>query len=144
MFHKKEAPSRTSLAPNGSRPASGLETVIADGVRLEGDLKTPSSVELCGTVEGEVEVGGRLVVRESGRVLGDVTAREVLVEGVVEGSVTAAGRLELGASGHIQGDLRAGTVSIADGAFLVGKVEMTGASESSPTKDVRLAQPAAV
>lgn len=146
MFQKKVALEPTVRATG--RPASGPETRIAEGVRVNGDLVSPSGVELRGTVEGNLEANGTLLVRESGRVLGNVTAREVTVEGVVEGQVTAMHRIELGASGRVQGDLKAGTVSIADGAFFQGRVEMTDASDPSRTErqdpKVGLPQPAAV
>ena len=106
----------------------GTKTVIGPGVRVEGDLKSPSGVELLGTVEGSFEVAGLLIVRESGRVIGDVTAQDVIVQGAVEGRVIAAQRIELGASGRIQGDLQAKAVSIAEGAYFEGKVQMAAST----------------
>ncbi len=116
--------------------------MIGPGVRVEGDLKSPAGVELLGTVEGSFEVAGLLVVRESGRITGDVTAQDVIVQGVVEGRVIAAQRIELGPSGRIQGDMRAKTVSIAEGAYFEGKVEMTAPSDSSQRRRKKVLVPA--
>ena len=131
MFQKKAASTEPNPTRRVTEPAPGTETVIGPGVRVEGDLKSPSGVELLGTVEGSFEVAGLLVVRESGRVIGDVTAQDVIVQGAVEGRVIAAQRIELGSSGRIQGDMRAKAVSIAEGAYFEGKVEMKAPSDSS-------------
>ena len=125
MFQKKDS----NPARNATELAPGTETVIGPGVRVEGDLKSPSGVELLGTIEGSFEVAGLLVVRESGRVIGDVTAQDVIVQGAVEGRVIAAQRIELGPSGRIKGDMRAKAVSIAEGAYFEGKVEMKASPE---------------
>ena len=128
MFEKNVA---SNLRRSDSEPASGAETVIGPGVRIDGDLKSPSGVVLHGSVEGDFEVAGLLVVGESGRIIGDVTARGVIVRGAVEGRIAAGERIELGSSGRVQGDLQAKAVSIVEGAYLQGKVEMTAPFGSS-------------
>ena len=138
MFQKKDS----NPARNATELAPGTETVIGLGVRVEGDLKSPSGVELLGTVEGSFEVAGLLVVRESGRVIGDVTAQDVIVQGAVEGRVIAAQRIELGPSGRIKGDMRAKAVSIAEGAYFEGKVEMKTPSDSSQRRRKEVLVPA--
>ena len=134
MFQKKTASTEPGPARSVAAPASGTETIIGPGVRVEGDLKSPSGVELYGTVEGSFEVAGLLVVRESGRVTGDVTAQDVIVHGAVEGRVIAEQKIELGSSGRIKGDVRARTVSIAEGAYFQGKVEMASGESTSSSR----------
>ena len=141
MFQKK------ATADNPRRPTeptTSTETVIGRAVLVEGNLSSRSGVELLGTVEGNVEVAGPLVVRESGRVIGDVTAHDVIVDGAVQGQVKATGRIELGATGRIEGDLRGRAVAIADGAYFVGKVEMSMDSETRKSNRVPAVQPAVV
>ena len=138
MFQKKDS----NPARNATELAPGTETVIGPGVRVEGDLKSPSGVELLGTIEGSFEVAGLLVVRESGRVIGDVTAQDVIVQGAVEGRVIAAQRIELGPSGRIKGDMRAKAVSIAEGAYFEGKVEMKAPTDSPQRRRKEVLVPA--
>jgi cytoskeletal protein CcmA (bactofilin family) len=127
MFEKNVA---SNLRRVDSGPASIAETVIGPGVRIDGDLESPSDVVIQGSVEGNFEVAGILVVGESGRVRGDVTARDVIVRGAVEGRIVAGERIELGPSGRVQGDLFARAVSIAEGAYLQGRVEMSAPLDS--------------
>jgi cytoskeletal protein CcmA (bactofilin family) len=113
---------------------SGVETVIGPGVRIDGHLKSPSNVVIHGSLEGNVDIAGILVVGESGRLIGDVTARDVIVRGAVEGRIVAGERIELGPSGRVQGDLQAKAVSIAEGAYLQGKVAMSAPFDSPSTR----------
>jgi cytoskeletal protein CcmA (bactofilin family) len=108
--------------------------VIGSGVQIKGDIKAPSNVELCGTVEGSFEVDGHFVIRESGRLIGNVSANDIVVEGEVEGQVVAAQKVELGSTGRIQGDVQAKAVSIAEGAFFQGKVQMAGSGSGATSK----------
>ena len=133
MFQKKEAP-----APPASRgvfePTLGTDTVIGTGVQIKGDFKAPANVELRGTVEGNLEVDGLFAIRESGRLIGSVTASDVVVEGEVEGEIAATEKVEISSTGRVQGDVQAKVVCIADGAFLQGKVQMAN-GESAASKN---------
>jgi len=128
MFEKNVA---SNARRSDSGLASGAETVIGPGVQIDGDLKSPSNVVIHGSLEGDFDVAGTLVVGESAQVIGDVTAREVIVRGAVEGRIVAGERIELGPSGRVQGDLQAKAVAIAEGAYLQGKVEMSAPFDST-------------
>jgi cytoskeletal protein CcmA (bactofilin family) len=57
----------------------------------------------------------------------------VRISGKVMGNVVGQDRVEVMATGTVEGDIVAPRVTVADGAFLKGKVEMTstgGGSES--------------
>ncbi len=98
--------------------------MIAAGVQIKGDFKARSNVELRGTVEGSFELDGVLAIRESGRLLGNVTASGVVVEGEIEGEIAATEKVKICSTGRVRGDIQARVVSIADGAFFQGKVQM--------------------
>jgi cytoskeletal protein CcmA (bactofilin family) len=110
----------------------GTDTVIGTGVQIKGDFKAPANVELRGTVEGNLEVDGLFAIRESGRLIGSVTASDVVVE--VEGEIAATEKVEISSTGRVQGDVQAKVVCIADGAFLQGKVQMAN-GESAASKN---------
>ena len=135
MFQKKEAPAPPRASRGVFEPTRGTDTVIGPGVQMKGDFKASSNVELRGTVEGNFDVDGLFAVRESGRLIGNVTASDVVVEGEIEGEIAATQKLEICSTGRVQGDVQAKVVSIADGAFLQGKVQMAnGESEASKDK----------
>jgi cytoskeletal protein CcmA (bactofilin family) len=98
--------------------------VIAAGVQIKGEFKARSNVELRGTVEGSLDVDGVLAIWESGRLIGNVTARDIVVEGEIEGEIAATEKVKICSTGRVRGDIQARVVSIADGAFFQGNVQM--------------------
>jgi cytoskeletal protein CcmA (bactofilin family) len=64
-------------------------------------------------------------VGSQGLVKGEIHAKEVCVSGKVLGNIVGHDRVEVMATGSVEGDIVAPRVTVADGAFLKGKVEMT-------------------
>jgi cytoskeletal protein CcmA (bactofilin family) len=139
MFEQKAASLPAPSPPDAGPGPSTSETVLGVGIRIKGDIKTPSGVDLRGSVDGSFDVGGLFIVRESGRVTGNVTARDVVVHGVIEGHVIAEQKVVLGPSGRVQGNLRAKAVAIAEGAFFEGNVEMADpVSTETPRRETKV------
>ena len=67
----------------------------------------------------------KLTIGPSARVDADVAARDIVILGVINGNVTATMRVELRKGGNLTGNVRAARLSIEEGAFLSGKVELT-------------------
>ena len=127
MFRK---PEQASPEPPPTRRFTDRDdhaTVILSDLSIEGDIAGEGSVDLGGTVRGNVRIGGLCRVREKARIEGSIVARQVLIEGEVQGLyVKATGKLELGAHARVRADLEAGTVALADGCELHGSVRMGG------------------
>lgn len=109
---------------------TGGETVIAQGVKVEGDFTSLGNVIIEGEVAGSVKVDGDLRVGESARIAADVTARNAMIAGGVEGNLTVAETLDLTASARIAGDLSASVLTVASGATINGRISM-GSKKSS-------------
>ena len=70
--------------------------------------------------EGYIEVAGNVVVGESGRVMADISGRNITVAGLVKGNITGTGRLEILATGQVIGDITVASVMIDDGGIFQG------------------------
>jgi cytoskeletal protein CcmA (bactofilin family) len=104
------------------------------GLRIRGALTGSDSVELSGTFDGPITVDGLCRVNEGGRVTGDVTAADAVIAGDVHGRLSVVGRLEMGAQARVVADIEAGTIAIAEGCFIEGRIHMRGStSGSQPT-----------
>ena len=101
-------------------------TVIAPGIRIKGEISGDDPVQLAGTLEGPSRVSALYCVREGGRVLGEITAPNIVIEGEVAGESLVAEKVEIGALARVKANLRARTVAIAEGAFFDGQVSMEG------------------
>jgi len=142
VFRKPEAPEPTPPPARRFTDRQGDATVILPGLAIDGDIEGEDSVDIAGRVHGNVRIGGLCRVRETGRVEGDIRARQVLIEGEVEGRrITAAEKLELGARARVRADLEAGTVALADGCRFHGSVRMGGEGGAVTFTEKRAGEP---
>ncbi len=93
-------------------------------MRVIGRMHTTSVVTVAGTVLGTVTADEQVMVTKSGRVAGDVEAREVVLDGEVHGSVDARERLEIQASAVICAELHAPRLMVHEGAVVDGDVSI--------------------
>jgi cytoskeletal protein CcmA (bactofilin family) len=113
-------------------------TLIATGTEISGDLRFSHQLYLNGHVTGDiVAVDGddaTVVISESGRVTGDIRARNVIVGGQVQGNVFAGGRVELASSARVRGDVHYRLMEMQLGATVDGRMlhhEIEAASADS-------------
>ena len=99
-------------------------SVVGPDMRVIGRMHTTSVVTVAGTVVGAVSADDQVMVTTSGRVAGDVQAREVIVGGEVHGSVDARERLEIEASAVVCGDLHSPRLMVHEGAVVDSHVSM--------------------
>jgi cytoskeletal protein CcmA (bactofilin family) len=86
-------------------------------------------------------------VGRNGQVSANITAREIVVLGKVRGNVSATDRVDIRAEGSLNGDVSAARISIEDGAFFKGgidirKPEGKGGAVPAAAAPVAAAEPA--
>jgi cytoskeletal protein CcmA (bactofilin family) len=106
-------------------PATGKpETVIGANTTLVGTVKTDGNIRVDGSVEGEIEVLGNLIIGATGRVIATVKAQNIHVSGAVKGEITATEQLEISPSGKVWGDITAASLHIEPGGLFRGQSTM--------------------
>ena len=104
-------------------------------LRIKGELVGTEELVIDGEVEGTVDLGeSRLTIAPQGRVQADVKAREIIIEGTVRGTARASDRLHIAKSGNVSGDLVAARVSIEDGAYFKGSIDIQKPEEQKAAK----------
>jgi cytoskeletal protein CcmA (bactofilin family) len=117
-----------------SAPASGLAQ-IGKSVVIKGELSGSEDLYVDGQVEGSIALkGNSLTVGPSGQVKASVDAKGVVVQGKLEGNIHASDRVELRKSAVMSGDIATQRISIEDGAFVKGKVEIQRADGKPDSK----------
>ena len=104
--------------------SSGQETIIAQGVKVEGDFSSSGDVLIDGEVAGTVRTASNLRVGETARIAADVTAANAVIAGEVQGNVHVGERLELMDTSVIHGDVECKVLTVAAGATVNGRVTM--------------------
>ena len=75
-------------------PEPRSNTVIAKDLIVTGKLSGEGVVQIEGTVEGEIDLKGYVIVTATGRVKGPVVADVIRIAGQVEGNLTSSDRSE--------------------------------------------------
>ena len=99
-------------------------TVLGPDLRIEGKLRGSGSLELKGSLKGELSTEGLVWIRPEGSIDGEVKASSVVVEGNVVGSIQASEKVDLRKGCRVEGDISASAVAAADGSYFEGRIAM--------------------
>ena len=112
----------------------GFETVLGTNSTMEGTLVSNGNVRLDGTFTGTLEISGNILVGETAKINADIEARNISIAGAVRGNVTG-NKVQLLRTGRIWGDIKAKALTTEEGAFIDGKITMTGHEANSASMD---------
>ena len=133
---------RTGCASAHSCHASEVAT-IGKSVVVKGELSGSEDLIVDGEVEGSITLRGQsLTVGPNGRVRANIEARNVIVHGRVDGNIHATERVDLRKSATLSGDIATARISIEDGAFFKGGIDIQKSEPGRRSKRSRkLRQP---
>jgi cytoskeletal protein CcmA (bactofilin family) len=94
-------------------------TVIGDGLKILGNVTAEGLIEINGQIEGDLHCTS-LIVSPKGRIVGCITAEQVVVNGKVEGPIQG-GDVVLKSQAHVVGDINHKTLTIEKGAYFDGR-----------------------
>ena len=117
------------------RHIQGIESLISQGVEIKGQIFAQGSMRIDGSIEGQLDVKGDILIGEKGKVKGGVKAENIILGGKIEGDVIARGRFELTSTGSINGDVACATITVEEGGLLDGNFKM--AKNAPETKNAR-------
>jgi cytoskeletal protein CcmA (bactofilin family) len=116
---------------------------IGKGLYIKGEITGSDSLFIDGRVEGSINLpGSRVTVGRNGQVAASINTNELVVMGKVRGNVSASDRVDIRAEGSLNGDVAVARISIEDGAFFKGGIDIR-VPEVKPAEVVAPASPAA-
>jgi cytoskeletal protein CcmA (bactofilin family) len=125
---------KTNLSTIGEQNEAGLPSLssvatdpatIDKSLEVKGEVIGSESLYIDGKVMGTIYLpGSRVTVGRNGRVSADICAREVVVLGAVHGNIDASDRVNISSEGSLIGDVITQRVSIAEGAFFKGVIDI--------------------
>lgn len=123
---KEEATDKTEKAsPKLRAAATGDDTVtvISKGTIINGSISSDGSLDIMGSITGDVECLGKLTI--SGKIVGNSSAAEVYVNTErLEGGITSEGSVKIGLGTVVIGDIVA-TSGVIAGA-VKGEIDVNG------------------
>jgi cytoskeletal protein CcmA (bactofilin family) len=126
--------------PSPSTSTTSEQATIGKSLTIKGEITGSEMLYIDGHVEGSVSLpGNRCVVGRNGHVAANISAREVVVLGKVNGNINATDRVDIRNEGSLTGDVVAQRISIEDGAYFKGGIDIrkpaaSGSKESEPSK----------
>jgi len=105
--------------------AKGEKTIIGEKIIVEGSIRGTENLIIEGSMKGTVEMEKHnFAVGSKGRVEGEIRAHNVAISGLLHGKVKALGKVEITRDADFYGEIKANSISIEDGAFFKGKIEL--------------------
>jgi len=104
-------------------PREARESIIAADITITGKIDGTGHVRIAGRFEGDVHIQGDLTIDAGAKLTGGVRANSVTIGGEIEGNIESAASVEILSTGILNGDLKAGTLTVASGSRMRGRVE---------------------
>lgn len=108
------------------------DTIIGSSVKVEGDFVTEGNIIVEGTICGSIKTSKNLKVGPESKIFANISAENALISGEIQGNLTINGKLELTSTAKIFGDIKTSNISVASGAIINGKCQMTDNKNKSP------------
>lgn len=99
--------------------------LISIGTEITGDIKSSGDIRIDGSLTGNLNIKGKVVIGPTGKVSGEVICKNSEVSGFIEGKITVDQLLNLKASSKILGDIVTSKLSIEPGAKFSGNCKMS-------------------
>lgn len=116
---------------SGQNGGSQGRSLISSDLQVEGEIESRGSVEVLGTVRGNIRASD-VSVAESGRVTGSINAGTAVLRGEIKGEI-AADSINIHASARIEADITYAAIGIEYGANVKGGLrQREGTRPASP------------
>jgi cytoskeletal protein CcmA (bactofilin family) len=115
--------------------------LISTGTDINGDIKSNGDIRIDGSLTGNLNTKGKVVIGPTGKVKGEVICKNSEVAGIIEGKIIVGQLLNLKASSKIFGDIVTVKLSIEPGAVFSGNCKMSDTENNGGTGVVREKEP---
>ncbi len=107
--------------------------LIGLGTEINGDIKSSGDLRIDGTLIGNLNIKGKVVIGETGKIKGELICKNSDISGIVEGKVTVEELLSLKSTAKINGDITVGKLAIEPGCKFTGYCSMLGIEKEQNT-----------
>ena len=120
-----QAPAQNSNSLAAQLRTTAEQATIGRSLCIKGEITGSESLFIDGKVEGTINLSdNRVTIGRNGDVKANVSAKEVVVMGKLHGNVAVTDRVDIRAEGALSGDVVAHRLSIEDGAYFKGSVDL--------------------
>ncbi len=108
----------------GGSPVRGGARLGAS-IQIKGEVTGTEDLQIDGIVDGPIRLKGHeLTVGAAAQLNSEIHAGDIIAYGKITGNVHARGRVDIKRDGSITGDISSARISIEDGAYFKGRIEI--------------------
>jgi cytoskeletal protein CcmA (bactofilin family) len=136
---RTSAPPATSQSSMNEQPSNRVPVPTASigpSMHIKGEIRSREELLVDGDVEGLMESESLLTVGPNGKVRANIKAREVVIFGSVRGDVEVSGKIAIREQGSLIGNIKSAGISIDDGAYFKGSIDITRSEPKVTPKPV--------
>ena len=100
-------------------------TVVGAHTRIRGILKGSGPLLIQGSLEGEIDLEGSLIVPDGGRVDAEAEVTTLELSGRASGSMKVAEHVRIGSTGSFEGSMATPVIETLPGSVLSGRAVIT-------------------
>lgn len=115
----------------------GSTATIGPSMNIKGEIRSREELLVDGEVEGLLESQSLLTVGPNGKVRANIKAREVVIFGSVRGDVEVTEKIAIREQGSLIGNIKSAGISIDDGAYFKGSIDIMRPEPKVTTKAVK-------
>ena len=139
---KKEAKITVSKQPVGAvvKDTTNDTTYLGKNLKITGNVTGEGDLIILGNFDGDFDLKGQLKVAQGAVIKGNIKATGVSINGKVDGTIVAGERILLDTAASMKGRLVTPKISIQDGAFFDGELQMSKKPDLTPkavTPDIK-------
>ena len=101
-----------------------ISSIIGADMVVDGNIRAKEAVHVEGSVTGDVETEGALIISSSGKVKGNVKGSSIIIGGSLEGDLTSSGRTEVASTGRVIGNIKTKSLVVDENAVFQGQCVM--------------------
>lgn len=101
-----------------------INSLLGEDAFFEGKVAFKGTVRIDGTLKGEINSDGTLVIGERGKIEGTIKVGVLIVHGCVEGECEARERVELRRGANFTGNIKTPSFVVEDGVIFNGTCTM--------------------
>ena len=112
------------LKKSTEQTTARINSIIGSDMIVEGNIRAKETVRVEGSVTGNVETEGALIISATGKVKGNIKGSSVVVGGMLEGDLASTGKTEVISTGRVIGNIRTKSLIVDENAVFQGQCIM--------------------
>lgn len=97
-----------------------INTLVGKGSFIKGNLRVNGFIRIDGDIDGNLETNGNVIIGESARVRGNLSAKSVIIGGIIFGNITTKENVKLLTTSAVIGNIISKKTVIENNAFFQG------------------------